>query len=123
MIRTVYLGLVAAALTAVGWGGPFALTGAEAGEATGRQPAVVIQLFQFIPGSVEVKAGTRVTWTNHDDITHTVTSGAPGNKDGRFEGKLEEKGSTYSVDLTQPGTYEYFCSRHQSMRGQIRVAP
>jgi len=85
------------------------------------QPGVTIQLFQFKPGQIEVKAGTRLTWTNQDDITHTVTSGTPEQRDGRFELPLDGRGATGIVQLEEPGTYPYFCSRHQSMRGEIRV--
>src|SRR5262245_1203453 len=45
---------------------------------------VTIQLFQFKPVPLEVKAGTPVTWTNQDDILHTVTSGSPEQRDHRF---------------------------------------
>lgn len=87
----------------------------------GDPSAVTIQLFQFKPTPVEVKVGTRVTWTNQDDIVHTVTWGTPGSSDGRFDSPLDGKGATASVTFTQPGTYDYFCSRHPSMRGEIRV--
>ena len=73
------------------------------------QPAVTVQLFQFKPGQIEVKAGTR------------VTSGTPEQRDGRFELPLDGRGATGIVELEKPGTYPYFCSRHQSMRGEIRV--
>lgn len=92
-----------------------------AGETTGKDAAVSIQIFQFKPTTIEVKAGTRVTWTNGDDIEHTVTSGAPEKKDGRFDSKLNGKEATASITFTKPGTYPYFCDRHQSMRGEIRV--
>ena len=85
------------------------------------QPGVTIQLFQFKPGQIEVLAGTRLTWTNQDDIAHTVTSGTPEQRDGRFELPLDGRGATGIVQLEEPGTYPYFCSRHQSMRGEIRV--
>lgn len=85
------------------------------------QQGVTVQLFQFRPGQIEVKAGTRLTWTNQDDITHTVTSGTPEQRDGRFEVPLDGRGATGGVRLTEPGVYPYFCSRHQSMRGEIRV--
>jgi plastocyanin len=85
------------------------------------QPGVTVQLFQFKPGQIEVKPGTRVTWTNQDDITHTVTSGTPEQRDGRFELPLDGRGATGVVRLETPGTYPYFCSRHQSMRGEIHV--
>jgi plastocyanin len=85
------------------------------------QDGVTVRLFQFKPGQIEVKAGTRLTWTNQDDITHTVTSGTPEQRDGRFEMPLDGRGATGSVRLDQPGVYPYFCSRHQSRRGEIRV--
>jgi len=70
---------------------------------------------------IEVKAGTRVTWANADDITHTVTSGTPENRDGQFNTPLPGKGTTFSFTFSRAGTYTYFCDRHQSMRGEIRV--
>jgi len=97
-----------------------ALMLAAAGPARAQQ-GVTVQLFQFKPGRIEVEAGTRLTWTNQDDITHTVSSGTPEQRDGRFEVPLDGRGATGSVRLEQPGVYPYFCSRHQSMRGEIRV--
>ncbi len=115
------LGLTCAAFALAGWVGSAALSRAAAEGPGGKEAPVAIQLFQFKPSPVEVKAGTRVTWTNNDDINHTVTSGTPENRDGRFDGKLSGKGTTFAFDFTQPGTYSYFCARHQSMRGEIVV--
>ena len=85
------------------------------------QPGVSVQLFQFRPGQLEVKAGTRLAFTNQDDIGHTVTSGTPEQPDGRFDVRLDGKGAAATVELRAPGIYPYFCRRHQSMRGEIRV--
>ena len=82
---------------------------------------VTIQTFQFKPGQLEVETGTQVTWINQDDIRHTVTSGSPEKKDGKFDTPLAGKGTKFSFTFTQPGTYAYFCDRHQHMLGQIRV--
>ncbi|HWU40060.1 MAG TPA: plastocyanin/azurin family copper-binding protein [Candidatus Acidoferrum sp.] len=84
-------------------------------------PSVTIHTFQFSPTPLEVQAGTRVTWMNQDDITHTITSGVPGKQDGGFDSRLDGKGSTFSYTFTQPGTYPYYCNRHQSMRGEVHV--
>ena len=91
------------------------------GAAAEAPEAIGVQLFQFRPGQVEVPKGTRITWTNQDDITHTVTSGTPEKRDGRFNAQLAGKGATASVELKESGTYPYFCDRHNSMRGEIRV--
>jgi len=84
-------------------------------------PTITIQTFQFRPNPIEVQAGTQITWINQDDIRHTVTSGTPENRDGRFDVPLAGKGTNFSFTFTQPGTYSYFCDRHQHMRGQIHV--
>jgi plastocyanin len=85
-------------------------------------PAQVgIHIFQFRPGQLEVRPGTRVTWTNQDEITHTITSGTPEQRDGRFNQRLEGGGAAATVEFTNPGVYPYFCERHPSMRGEIRV--
>ncbi|HEY7038635.1 MAG TPA: plastocyanin/azurin family copper-binding protein [Methylomirabilota bacterium] len=82
---------------------------------------VAVRLFQFTPGQIEVRAGTTLTWTNQDDIAHTVTSGTPERREDRFDAALAGKGATASVELREPGVYPYFCRRHESMRGEIRV--
>jgi plastocyanin len=82
---------------------------------------VAIRIFAYAPSALTVPRGTTVTWTNGDDITHTVTSGAPGKKDARFDGRLDGKGTAYRHTFTEPGTYSYFCDRHQAMTGQILV--
>ena len=50
-----------------------------------------------------------------------MTSGTPETPDGRFNSPLDGKGTTFSLTFTEPGTYTYFCNRHQHMRGEIRV--
>lgn len=82
---------------------------------------VGIRVFQFRPGQLEIEAGTRVTWTNEDDIAHTVTSGTPDARDRRFERRLDGAGAATTIEFTESGVYPYFCDRHRSMRGEIRV--
>jgi plastocyanin len=82
---------------------------------------VMIQLFQYQPGRLEIKAGTTVTWINQDEIQHTVTLGTPEDRNGAVSLSLPGKGVTASFTFDLPGEYEYFCERHQSMRGQIHV--
>jgi len=77
--------------------------------------AVKIGNFTFGPQEVKVKAGTTITWTNEDDIPHTVVS--PNN----FRSKVLDTDGTYTFTFTTPGTYKYFCSLHPHMTGTIVV--
>ena len=77
---------------------------------------IVIQNFSFEPATLTVKAGTKVTWVNRDEEPHTATA-----TDKRFNSKTLENGDTFSTELTQPGTYKYYCALHPKMTGQIIV--
>ncbi len=78
--------------------------------------AVGIDNFTFNPQTLTVKAGTTVTWTNKDDIPHTV---AAVNKE--FRSKALDTDDAYTFTFTTPGTYAYFCSLHPHMTGTIVV--
>jgi plastocyanin len=97
------------------------LAAAGLGLAQAPAPDVSVRLFQFRPGDLQVKRGARVTWSNQDDIVHTVTSGTPERRDGRFDHRLAGRDATATVEFTDPGVYPYHCTRHPSMRGEIRV--
>jgi plastocyanin len=85
------------------------------------EATVSIDTFQFKPSPLEAKTGTRVVWTNNDDVTHTVTSGTPDRRTGLFNSTLGGKGVKFEFTFTRAGTYAYFCSRHPHMRGEITV--
>ena len=77
---------------------------------------VKIDNFTFNPQQVTVKAGDTVTWVNHDDIPHTVTS-----KTMIFRSKAMDTDDKFSFTFTTPGTYPYFCALHPHMTGSIVV--
>lgn len=89
---------------------------AAAAAATG----VDIQGFSFKTPSLEVTKGTKVTWTNKDTTGHTVTSGKPGAKDGKFDMPVPASG-TSTFTFADAGTYAYFCSIHTSMTATVIV--
>lgn len=86
-------------------------------------PGVTVKTFAFGPKTLEVTRGRTVTWSNADDIEHTVTSGTPEHPDGAFDHLLATRGATASVRFDSVGTWSYFCKRHSFMRGEIRVIP
>jgi plastocyanin len=77
---------------------------------------VKIDNFTFNPQQITVKAGDTVTWTNHDDIPHTVTS-----KTLLFRSKAVDTDDKFSFTFAKPGSYPYFCSLHPHMTGSIVV--
>ena len=102
---------LAVMLTTVGRAG-----GAGAQEKAPAGVAVKIDNFSFGPATVTVPLGTTVTWTNRDDIPHTVVS-----TDGVFKSKALDTDDKFSFVFSKPGTYGYFCSIHPKMIGQIIV--
>ena len=76
---------------------------------------VTIDNFTFAPQELKVKVGDTVTWTNHDDIPHTVVSA------GKFRSKTMDTDNTFSFTFTSAGDYKYFCSLHPHMTGMIKV--
>jgi plastocyanin len=77
---------------------------------------VKIDNFTFNPQTIKVKVGDTVTWTNADDIPHTVTS-----KTSAFRSKALDTDDQFTFTFTTPGSFEYFCSLHPHMTGSIVV--
>jgi len=83
--------------------------------------SVIYQNFTANPATLQVGIGTRVTWTNRDAATHTVTSGANRQANGTFNGTVGP-GASFSFVFGAAGTFEYFCSIHSTMSGFRIVA-
>ncbi|HLW54879.1 MAG TPA: cupredoxin family copper-binding protein [Candidatus Angelobacter sp.] len=79
-------------------------------------PEVKIDNFSFTPATLTVAAGTKVTWTNHDDIPHNVVS-----DDKSIKSKTLDTNESFSFTFAKPGTYPYFCSIHPKMTGKVVV--
>jgi plastocyanin len=76
---------------------------------------VTIDNFTFAPAELKMKVGDTVTWSNHDDIPHTVVSA------GKFRSKALDTDDTFSFTFTTAGEYPFFCSLHPHMTGTIKV--
>jgi plastocyanin len=77
---------------------------------------VKIDNFSFSPETLTVKVGTPVTWTNRDDMAHTVVS-----EDKSFKSKALDTDEKFSFTPTKAGTYTYYCSIHPRMTGKLIV--
>lgn len=83
---------------------------------SGNPNEIVIANFSFEPATLTVKAGTTVTWVNHDDEPHTATA-----TDKRFNSKTLDTGDRFSQEFSAPGVYNYYCALHPKMTGKIIV--
>jgi plastocyanin len=88
---------------------------ASAEDAKVEDTKVMIDNFTFEPAQLTVKVGTTVTWTNRDDIPHTIVSA------GKFRSKTMDTDGTFSFTFTTAGEYKYFCSLHPHMTGTVKV--
>jgi plastocyanin len=110
-IRAALLGAAAGSVLAGG------VLWAQAQSPPAKPAAVTIDNFTFNPQQLTVKAGTTVTWTNHDDIPHGIA--ATGNAFKRSDAL--DTDDSYSFTFTTPGSYQYFCYIHPHMTGTIVV--
>ena len=76
--------------------------------------AVTIMNFSFNPGTLTVKQGSKVTWTNQDSAIHKIKS------DTFNSGDLNQ-GDKFEFTFNTKGSFNYSCSIHPSMTGVIVV--
>src|SRR6266704_1007889 len=68
--------------------------------------------------------GPAVVWRNDGGVTHTVGTNATLNANGLdtfTSNSLASHGGTFSHTFTVKGTYHYYCTIHQWMKGIINV--
>ncbi len=90
--------------------------GSSANTAEPASAEVKVDNFSFGPATLTVAVGTTVTWTNRDDIPHTIVS-----TDKVFKSKVLDTDEKFSFTFSKSGTYPYFCSIHPKMTGSVVV--
>lgn len=82
---------------------------------------VSIKNFEYVPASVTIKSGGKVTWTNQDTAPHNAeNTGEPGPVEFKTKTPLN-KGDSDSVTFSKPGTYSYYCIYHRFMKADVIV--
>jgi plastocyanin len=73
--------------------------------------------YKFAPEVITVPAGTEVTWTNHDQFTHSVRLLDDGGSVNQIA-----PGESFSYTFDAVGTHNYDCSFHPNdMKGSVIV--
>ena len=119
MRRSVSLAVLAAGLVfGIGMIAPAPKNFLAAAQEKAAAAEVKIDNFSFGPEVLTVAAGTTVTWTNRDDIPHTVVST---DDPKAFKSKVLDTDEKFSFTFSKAGTYAYFCSIHPKMTGKVIV--
>jgi plastocyanin len=71
--------------------------------------------FVFGPTKLTVTPGQAVTWTNTDDSPHQIAFG------GTTKTGVLLKGQSAAFAFEKEGLYDYICSLHPTMKGQVEV--
>jgi len=86
---------------------------------SGGSTTVDIKDIKFMPHDVTVKAGTTITWTNSDQVPHTVTKdGGPG---AEFDSGNVAPGDTFEQTFDTKGKVKYVCEIHPGQDGTVTV--
>jgi plastocyanin len=86
-------------------------------EADTSSAQVTISGMQFQPATIRIKSGEKVTWKNMAPMPHTIKGS---NASDLSSGTLG-RGSSFEKTFDKPGSYDYYCSLHPSMKGKIIV--
>lgn len=70
----------------------------------------------FVPLTITVRPGTKVTWVNRDAMRHNIAA-----DDGSFKTELFGRGESVSITFRKIGTFSYYCSPHPFMKGTVTV--
>lgn len=97
---------------------PIAITDVSLDDTDGARSThdVMLDNFRFNPATASVPRGTTVTWTNRDDVPHTIVS-----SERKFKSPVLDTDQRFSHTFDTAGTYTYFCSMHAKMTGRIVV--
>jgi plastocyanin len=78
--------------------------------------SVGIANFAYTPTPLTVAVGDSVIWSNEGFITHTVTAADDSFDSGKIRG-----GTTFTFQFQRPGEFQYACSIHPRMHGEVIV--
>ena len=79
----------------------------------------------FTPSILNISTGDTVTWTNNDNVNHTVVSGLPyaSQRGTIFDSGTITPGMTYSFIFYNVGTSKYSDKIDRWMVGEVNVGP
>ncbi|MEY2568815.1 MAG: hypothetical protein QOE35_3344 [Actinomycetota bacterium] len=77
---------------------------------------VTLKDLKFNPDTLRVHAGDTVTWKWGESVLHNITA-----KDSSFKSDNKSDG-TFTHTFDKAGTYNYECTLHSGMTGEVDVS-
>ena len=77
---------------------------------------ITIDNFKFSQPVLTVSPGTEVTWTNHDDIPHSIVMTAL-----HVQSKAMDTDKAFTYKFDKAGTFFYVCGLHPFMQAKVVV--
>jgi plastocyanin len=78
---------------------------------------IIISGSTFQPAALSVNSGDTVEWKNNDIVPHTATS----TDTNSFDSGRIEVGGSWKYLANKKGNFNYECSFHPNMQGQVVV--
>ncbi len=75
----------------------------------------------YIPSVIVIEKGKQVTWVNEDSAFHSITSGFYDAPTEFFDSGHLDPFESYTLTFDEIGIYDYFCTLHPWMEGQVIV--
>ncbi|MGY6268829.1 cupredoxin domain-containing protein [Achromobacter denitrificans] len=75
---------------------------------------VAIEGMQFVPATLTVRRGDKVTWVNKDLVPHTATAVSRA-----FDSGAIAAGASWTYTVDETGSIAYTCLFHPTMQGTL----
>ncbi len=75
----------------------------------------------YVPSLIVIEKGKQVTWVNEDSAFHSITSGFYDTPTDLFDSGHLDPFESYTLTFYETGTFDYFCTLHPWMKGQVVV--
>ena len=75
----------------------------------------------YIPSIIVIESGKQVIWINEDSAFHSVTSGFYNTPSDLFDSGYLDPSESFTFTFNESGIYDYFCTLHPWMKGQVIV--
>lgn len=83
-------------------------------------------MYMFMPSDMRTTAGATITWQNHSNLIHNVVGVYKTDAGDTISVRSPDLShmDSWSYTFSEPGTFEYFCSYHESegMQGKVVVS-